>query len=344
MSKQLLLRLKSALLILLNKRPFIGREAAVLPPLSDEELAEIKRFFPMPKFFIFGHARSGTTLLARLVRLHPQVHCNWQAHFFTRPPFLTALVEDPAVREWLGRRSNRWNGGHNLSTPLLRVAADFILEREAVRLGKNIVGDKSPSSLVHGEAVQRAHLIYPDASLIYILRDGRDTVLSHRFQSFIDSIQHLSAQDLKLREEFARNPQPFLGGQKSVFTPSAFQRAVEEWLKNVEQTLALGRQLYGERFYVLRYEDLIADPWGEIQKVWRFLGAIEEAGLRESVELEVQANPDAEWQNQKASEIARALPKGKSEVWKQLLTPAEKEFFVKKAGYLLREWRYPLEG
>jgi hypothetical protein len=48
-----------------------------IPAITVEEVAEIKQFFPREKFFIFGHARSGTTLLMRLVRLHPEVHCNY---------------------------------------------------------------------------------------------------------------------------------------------------------------------------------------------------------------------------------------------------------------------------
>src|SRR4030095_13268710 len=59
-----------------------------------EEVAEIKQFFPREKFFILGHARSGTTLLMRLARLHPEVHCNYQAHFFTRRPLLKSLVNN----------------------------------------------------------------------------------------------------------------------------------------------------------------------------------------------------------------------------------------------------------
>jgi hypothetical protein len=126
-------------------------------------VAEARAFFPLDKFFIFGHARSGTTLLARLIRLHPQVHCNWQAHFFTRPPLLQSLVDQEEVGAWLARRSNRWNRGRDLAPVVLRAAADFILEREARREGKSIVGDKSPNSLLNGEAVRLAHAIYPEA-------------------------------------------------------------------------------------------------------------------------------------------------------------------------------------
>ena len=59
-----------------------------IPSITLEEVAEIKQFFPREKFFIFGHARSGTTLLMRLARLHPEVYCDYQAHFFTRPTFV----------------------------------------------------------------------------------------------------------------------------------------------------------------------------------------------------------------------------------------------------------------
>src|SRR3972149_5655524 len=122
-----------------------------IPAITPEEVVEAKAFFPMPKFFIFGHARSGTTLLMRLLRLDPEVHCNYQAHFFTRRPLLKSLVNTPEAEEWLTRKSNRWNRGRDLSPLVLRAAADFIMERDAVREGKRIVGDKSPSSIIHGQ-------------------------------------------------------------------------------------------------------------------------------------------------------------------------------------------------
>ncbi len=344
MKNDFVTRMKRAVWILRKGDSAPRNSTRSIPPITAEEIAEIKQFFPRPKFFIFGHARSGTTLLARLVRVHPQVHCNWQAHFFTRPPFLTALAQDQAVGEWLARRSNRWNGGRDLSPLVLRAAADFILEREAARLGKAIVGDKSPNSLVNGEAVRRAYALYPDARLIYILRDGRDTILSHRFQSFIDSPQHLSAQDLRLRDEFTRHPQPFLRGEKSIFTPKGFVRAVDEWVENVTTTISLGQELYGERFLIVRYEDLLEKAWEEMQKVWQFLqvSAIE-ANLETDLQAELQSNPDAEWQNQKAGQIAQLLRKGQSGSWQEMFTPQEKAIFLERAAPLLQTWGYSIE-
>src|SRR5258706_14017428 len=155
-------RIKSAARLLLKSQQTSTR--STIPAITAEEVAEARQFFPREKFFIFGHARSGTTLLDRLVRLHPEVHCNWQAHFFTREPFLKSLVESPQAADWLARKSNRWNGGRNLSPLVLRAAADTILESDAPREGKYIDGHKKPSNLIHGQHLRDNAPRQPDAS------------------------------------------------------------------------------------------------------------------------------------------------------------------------------------
>ena len=94
----MLSRFKSAARILLRGESQKHKRTQI-PAITSEEVAEIKQFFPREKFFIFGHARSGTTLLMRLARLHPEVHCNYQAHFFTRKPLLKSLVDSPKAEE-----------------------------------------------------------------------------------------------------------------------------------------------------------------------------------------------------------------------------------------------------
>lgn len=314
-------------------------ELREIPAINAEDLAEIKLFFPMPKFFIFGHARSGTTLLARLVRLHPDVHCNWQAHFFTRPPLLSGMLADKKFEAWLARPSNRWNRGRDLSPVALRAMSDYILERDAVSEGKTVVGDKSPNVLLGGQAVQELHRIYPDAALIYIVRDGRDTLVSHRFQNFIDGSQFLSNGDLKLRDAFARDPEPFLSGERSIFTPQALNKMARSWAQNVTDTDRLGHQLFGERYFSLRYEDLLARPYDMLSKVWSFLGVNPDT-LEPHVIQEMARNPDAEWQSQKAPDLAAALEKGRNGSWKQLFTEADKELFKGATGDVLVTWGY----
>jgi len=312
-----------------------------IPSITAEEVAEARQFFPLEKFFIFGHARSGTTMLTRLVRLHPQVHCNYQAHFFTRPPLLQSLVVDEEVAAWLGRGSNRWNRGRDLSPVVLRAVADFILERDARREGKRIVGDKSPSSLLDGRAVQLAHQVYPDARLIYIVRDGRDAVISHRFQTFIEFPERLSREDAQIRASFVQNPEPFLRGERSIFSEQGLCHAAEGWVRNVVETEQEGKRLYGERYCSLRYEDMLKQPWEEMSRLWAFLGAsLPTPELRQALDAEMKRNPDAEWQQQKAEEIARAMQKGRRGTWREFFTLRDREIFHQIASETLKTWGY----
>jgi hypothetical protein len=338
-------RIKSALRVLRFGSQTAGRNPAQVqievPPLTPEEVAEVQSFFPCAKYFIFGHARSGTTLLTRLIRLHPEVHCDYQAHFFSRAPLLQGLVADENVTNWLVRRSNRWNRGKDLSPVVMRAAADFILEREARRLGKRIVGDKSPNSLLNGRAVQLMHAIYPDAALIYIVRDGRDAVVSHRFQQFIDVVQHLSPADMRIRAAFSENPTPYLNGERSIFTEKNLVQAVQGWVDNVGETDQMGRDLYGSRYISLRYEDLLKNPGLSLKKLWAFLGAdVSDAALDDLVAEEMRRNPDADWQHEKAAALVSPLEKGKSGSWRSLFTARDRQVFKEIGGRTLIAWGY----
>jgi Sulfotransferase family len=312
-----------------------------VPPITPDEVAEARTFFPLDKFFIFGHARSGTTMLTRLVRLHPEVHCNYQAHFFTRPPLLESLVAEAEVGEWLKRGSNRWNHGRDLSPVVMRAVADYILEREARQEGKCIVGDKSPSSLLDGEAVRLMNKVYPDGYLIYIVRDGRDTAVSHRFQTFIEFPERLSKEDQRIRLEFARHPEPFLSGEQSIFTQDGLTRAAQGWVRNVTQTDQQGQSLYGERYLSLRYEDLLQQPWEQMRRVWAFLHASPaDEELHQALIAEMGQNPDADWQQLKAQDIAQSLQKGKQGTWLELFTARDRHIFRQIADPTLLAWGY----
>lgn len=326
-----------------GERPI--RYLRAVPAITPEEVAEAKDFFPLDKFFIFGHARSGTTLLTRLVRVHPKVHCNYQGHFFTRAPLLESLVAGEDIGSWLGRRSNRWNRGRDLSPLVLRAAADFIMERDARLAGKSapgcVVGDKSPNSLLDGEAVRNMVKVYPEGRLVFIIRDGRDASLSHRFQAFIDRQQHLSVEEQEIRRSFSQDPTPFLAGQRSIFTEKGLRNEARGWSHNVLDTDQVARQLLGERYLHLRYEDLLANPWEQMARLWSFLGVdVSLPGLKEALQSELQQNPDADWQQEKASEIASVLVKGKRGTWRELFTPKDREIFKQSAGETLITWGY----
>ena len=332
-------RLKSAVRILL-KGDSKRKKRNPIPAITAEEIAEVKQFFHREKFFIFGHARSGTTLLMRLIRLHPEVHCNYQAHFFTRQPLLKSLVDTPEAEEWLARKSNRWNRGRDLSPLVLRATADFIMERDAAKEGKRIVGDKSPSSTIHAQAVRALHAVYPDARLVYIVRDGRDVLISERFRNLVEESRFLKAEDKRIVEELRRDPSQFTNGTRSLFTEAVIRRVASGWVKNLQETEEEGHRLFGKNYCSLRYEDLLAQPFDELKRLWRFLGVEADPALEEAIVDEMSSNPDEEWQAKRNEDIASFLPKGQAGNWQKLFTRHDKALFKEVAGEMLIKWNY----
>lgn len=336
----ILRRLKSAARVLLRGEARTRRTSPI-PAISAEDLADLRRFFPRQKFFIFGHARSGTTLLMRLARLHPEVHCDYQAHFFTRRPLLKSLVDTPEAEEWLRRKSNRWNHGKDLSPIVLRAAAEYMMERDAARLGKQIVGDKSPSSTIHGQSVRDLHDLFPDAKLIYIVRDGRDVLVSERFRNFVEESRYLGARDRGIMADLRRDPGSFGDGRRSIFTVSMLVRVARGWAQNVSEVDAEGRRLFRRNYLVLRYEDLLRDPGKEMHRIWEFLGVHRIArSIKARIIVEMNSNPDGVWQSQRGQELASFLAKGKAGNWRALFTDRDRELFKATAGDQLLKWKY----
>lgn len=336
----MLSRFKSAARILLRGEQK-KKTRNPIPAITSEEVAEIKQFFPREKFFIFGHARSGTTLLMRLTRLHPEVHCNYQAHFFTRQPLLKSLVNTPEAEEWLTRKSNRWNQGRDLSPLVMRAAADLIMERDALKEDKMIVGDKSPSSTIHGQAVRDLHAVYPDAKLVYIVRDGRDVLISERFRNFVEESRFLSGEDRRIIDHLRKDQTQFTNGTRSIFTETFIHRVAKGWVKNLQETEDEARRLFGDRYFGMRYEDLLSTPFEEMTKLWKFLGAgqVGEA-LEKEIKAEMSSNPDEEWQAKRNEGIASFLPKGQAGNWQRLFTEKDKSVFKEVAGEMLVRWKY----
>jgi hypothetical protein len=335
----MLSRLKSAARILW-KGDTKKKKRNPIPSITPDEVAEIRHFFPRQKFFIFGHARSGTTLLMRLIRLHPDVHCNYQAHFFTRQPLLKSMVDTPEAEEWLKRKSNRWNQGGDLSPLVLRAAADFIMERDAAREGKRIVGDKSPSSTIHGQAVRDMHAIYPDAKLIYIVRDGRDVLVSERFRNLVEESRFLKAEDKHIIERLRKDQTQFTNGTRSIFTEAVIRRVAAGWVTNLQETDDEGRKLFSDHYCSVRYEDLLARPFEEMQELWSFLGVQADISLENAILSEMSSNPDEEWQSKRNEDIASFLPKGQAGNWQRLFTAPDKSLFKEVAGEMLVKWGY----
>jgi hypothetical protein len=223
----------------------------------------------------------------------------------------------------------------------MRAASDFIMEREARRVAKTVVGDKSPNSEMNGESVRLLSAIYPDARLLFIVRDGRDTAVSHRFQSFIDLVDTLSTEDLDIREAFLQDSGPFLRKERSLFTRRGLKRIAESWVKNITETNTAAKSLFGEKYLCLRYEDLLHNAIEVMNEVWEFLkvsGVNSE--LQQAIDLEMKNNPDKDWQIHKEQKIANNLRKGDPGSWREIFTNENSRLFKEIAGKELITWNY----
>ena len=333
-------RFKSAARILVKGEPK-KKARKPIPAITAEELAEVKQFFSRDKFFVMGHARSGTTLLMRLLRLHEEVHCNYQAHFFSRKPMLKSLVDSSEAEEWLTRKSNRWNQGRDLSPLVLRATADFIMERDAAREGKHIVGDKSPSSTIHGQIVRDTYLIYPDAKIIYIVRDGRDVLISERFRNFVEESKFLTSEDKRIMADLRTDSAPFSDGRRSIFTETSIRNIAKRWVDDLNEIDSESKRLYDGKYISLRYEDMLSQPFTELSRLWQFLGVQKiDQMLEKKLTEEMSSNPDEEWQAQRNEGIASFLPKGQAGNWQRLFTARDKALFKEVAGDVLVKWGY----
>ncbi len=316
-----------------------------LATLTADQLDEVRRHFLRPKkFFITGYSRSGKTLLARLLRLHPQVYCSWHGYFFSHAWSLVDLMARSNLELNLERKANHWTRGKGMTSPIIRVACDFVMEREAEREGKWIVGDETPNPN-NEVAIQRMGRIYPDATVVVMVRDGRDAVLSRRIQLFVDAPKSLGPEDLEIREALRRRSQPFRQGRDSLFSRDWLEQAARDWAENVRNTRSVAAELYGERHLALRFEDLVSDPVTWVTLIWKFLGATPPALEQiEAIRGEVGRDRPAEWQRQKEPEIVRNLDRGGLGGWKRFFTPEDTILFESLAGKELAELGYKLEA
>jgi hypothetical protein len=335
--RKALLRIRGSVFLNKQRLPKGEPPENLLTPITEQQVEFIRERFIRPKFFILGYPRSGTTLLARLIRLHPEIHCNWQAQFFSeRGP--VPVVCSPQFQTWINHPSNHWTEGENFTVPMLRTFYDLVLESGAEAVNKPIVGDKSPND--NGvQAVKWLSNIYPDAGLIYIVRDGRDAVFSKRVQAFIDQPQHLRREDRRLREALINDPRPFLEGRQSFFSERWLRAMASQWAGDVHECVAAGRDAYSDRFLLVKYEELLDDPWKCMTRAFDFLGA-RKAELQVEMSKEMENNPAADWHQSRGFEFTNYIPRGKHGIWREIFTDEDLYLFRESAGNVLSEFGY----
>src|SRR5919199_4687878 len=179
------------------------------------------------KFFLIGRGRSGTTWLRSILNSHPEILCWGEGRFFERsferedfeqwelkniPPssLYGAISGSKYLKAWVDR--SVWARGRDTDTHLVnltRLAVDYFLAEQLSKTDKRIVGDKTP--FVSAEVVEEISVVYPEAKVIHIIRDGRDVAVSmihHMWNYSKDAggFYDLEPEDLERRDAYRRNP------------------------------------------------------------------------------------------------------------------------------------------
>lgn len=206
-----------------------------------------------PYLFIVGCARSGTTLLHRIVDAHPMVAVIHETHWITNhfkeravtPEMVSELVEHKRfARLGVGREEFEGLLGEPVS---YKSFLSGLFELYAEARGKPLVGDKTPSYVT---SISKLHALWPKAKFIHIVRDGRDVCLS-----------------VMNWKKAGRTAGRYATREEDPVSTTALL-----WERKVCQGREGGASLPEGLYHEVRYEDLIDHPERECVGLCEFLG------------------------------------------------------------------------
>ena len=280
-----------------------------------------------PYVFIVGSARSGTTLLQRMVDAHPQVAVVNEARFipryfksrtgltpegFVTPELIPKLLEH--------RRFYKVNIGREELERLINsdepvsyssfVSAIFDLYGQ--REGKSLVGDKTPSYVL---SLPTLHGLWPTAKFVHIIRDGRDVCLS--MLNWLSEKGQVAAR------------------RRATWTEDPVSTAALWWKHRVRLGREDGNALRPELYYEIRYETLVSQPATECAALCDFLGLPYHEAMLKFYEGREKADPGLD-----AKKAWRPITPGLRD-WRSQMTLDDIERFEAAAGDLLDELGYP---
>ncbi|HXG40435.1 MAG TPA: sulfotransferase [Candidatus Limnocylindrales bacterium] len=247
--------------------------------------------------FIVGCARTGSTLLRHLLNRHPRVAIASETHFFklarrlglearlraARPGDRAAIervardLYRPEGWPWLARNvppaelTDRLAAGE----PTLRRLFTVLLELYAARerpgeTGPILLGEKTPEHLA---MVPTLAEWFPRARFVHTFRDPRAI---HASELRRRRGGHWGPK-ARLPRAAGRLVDPLLGPLELVRTSLAWRDAAERDARY--------RRTLGERYLLVRFEDLVAQPEAAVRDVCGFLGLDWTPSILEGVDV-----------------------------------------------------------
>ena len=277
-----------------------------------------------PFAFIVGSARSGTTLLRRIVDAHPQIAILREQHWlpkwfewrkgvtpegFATPELVSELIKyEKFARLNISREQLE---GLLISDEPVKYS-DFVtgvFDLYGQAQGKPLVGDKTP---VYVERMPTLHVLWPEAKFVHMIRDGRDVCLS--------------ILDWKKRD---RTP-----GRYATWEDDPVSTIALWWKRRVRLGREAGASLDPGLYHEVRYESLVARPAEECEALCSFLGVPFDDAMLRFHEGRTKMKPGLD-----AKKAWRPITLGLRD-WRAEMPAEDLERFEAAAGDLLEELGY----
>jgi hypothetical protein len=211
------------------------------------------------------------------------------------------------------------------------------MQEKLRKTNKKIVGDKSPFTTPG--MVEEISSICPGAKVVHIVRDGRDVAVSsvhHQWNNATDQggRRKLSREKVAKREAYRKDPETFGASGESIFAGEHVAQIARSWSTSVSKAMA-DAALLGDNYCQVRYEDLLAEPVGEVMRLLEFLGAdSDEEVARRCVEAaSFEQLSGGRTQGEEAS--SSFYRKGIAGDWRNYFSEEDRRVFKEEAGELL---------
>lgn len=284
----------------------------------------------MNKGFVIGNPRSGTTLLRLMLNAHPDItappesgflqwwfqkYSNWSKEDNEKPKKRQQFIRDI----FSSKKIETWGLNEEILDHIIQVKKPshygalitLVYEAYAVGMGKNpqLILDKNNYYINHLTLLKQ---IWPEASFIFIIRDGRDVASSY-----------LEVNKLQTQSPYRPN------------LPNNIASIAKEWYENNQKVLNF-MEHENSNSLLIRYEDMVIHPKQTLDKLMNFFGLSYAPDMIEFYKQNDEPKSTIDWKKNTLQPVdAKSIGK-----YNYGLTKKEVAKFEEIAGSLLKTFNY----
>ncbi len=193
---------------------------------------------PESPIFVGGQHRSGTTLMRRLLHLHPHISCGPESNLFRDKELIR--IHKYLRTTWLAGLDPRYNVDVAIVDRVMASLINAVLMPYCQSHNKQRWAEKTPKNIYFLETL---FTLFPRAKFVHMIRDPRDVYCSVRTKASGTTPRWAS------------------------ITP---ERSAQDWMRRISCGLAWRDR--PDRYLEVRYETLVEQPEATLRNLLGFLG------------------------------------------------------------------------